>query len=315
MKKTGVVWDERFVRHEMGFSHPESPKRLLAIKEVLDGDSVGKELVHLKPRAATIDELAYIHDKTYIESVKATAGEGGYTYLDPDTLACAHTWEAALFAAGGTIVLVDEVMKGNLKNAFAFVRPPGHHSEKNAAMGFCFFNNIAIGAEYAKRHHNLEKIAIIDFDVHHGNGTQHSFYDREDVFFISVHRSPFYPGSGSANETGEGKGKGTTLNIPLEYGADDDVYKMVFDKHIVPAVLEFGPQFILVSAGYDAHDSDPLGGMRMTTEGFRWIAQTIGDLAEECCGGKVLYVLEGGYDLKALRDSVEATLEEMVGSK
>lgn len=315
MGKTGVIWDERFIRHEMGFSHPESPKRLLVIKEVLDGDGVGKELIHLKPRPATFEELTYIHEKSYVESVKATAGEEGYTYLDPDTIACAHTWEAAEYAAGGTLVLVDEVLKGRLKNAFAFVRPPGHHSEKDQAMGFCFFNNIAIGAEYAKRHHGLERIAIVDFDVHHGNGTQHAFYDREDVLFASVHRAPFYPGTGAANETGSGKGTGATLNVPLEYGADDDVYKAVFDKHIVPAVLKFEPQLILVSAGYDAHDRDPLGGMRMTTGGFRWIAQTIGDMAKECCDGKVVYVLEGGYDLKALRDSIEATLEVMAGAK
>ncbi len=315
MKKTGVLWDERFVRHEMGFSHPESPKRLLVIKEVLDGGGIGKELTHVAARAATKEELMYVHDKSYIESVEATAGEEGYTYLDPDTLACAHTWEAAEYAAGGTLSLVDEVLKGDLTNGFAFVRPPGHHSEKNQAMGFCIFNNIAIAAEHAKRRHGVERIAIVDFDVHHGNGTQQAFYEREDVFFASVHRAPFYPGTGLANETGTGKGKGTTLNIPLEYGADDDVYKTVFDKQIVPAVLNFSPKLILVSAGFDSHDRDPLGGMKMTTDGYRWIATTLSHLANECCGGKVVYVLEGGYDLRALQGSVEATLEVMLSSK
>ena len=314
MRKTAVIWDERFVKHRMGLYHPESPSRLLAIKEVLDGDGVGREVSSLKPRAATIDELCFIHDKTYVERVERTAG-GEMVNLDPDTVACAETWEAARYAAGATMALIDETVKGNITNGFAFVRPPGHHAERDKAMGFCFFNNIAIGAEYAKRNLGVERIAIIDFDVHHGNGTQHAFYDREDVLFASVHRSEFYPGTGFANETGEGKGRGTTLNVPLQYGATDDVYKMVFDKHIVPAVMRFSPQLLLVSAGYDSHERDPLGGMKMTTEGFRWIANTISELAQECCKGKVVYVLEGGYDLKALRESVEATLEVMVGAK
>ena len=298
----------------MGLYHPESPSRLLAIKEVLDGDGIGREVLNLKPRAATNEEICFIHDKTYVESVERTAG-GEMVHLDLDTVACAETWEAARFAAGATMVLIDEAMKGNITNGFAFVRPPGHHAEKDRAMGFCFFNNIAIGAEYARRNSGVERIAIIDFDVHHGNGTQHAFYDREDVFYASVHRSEFYPGTGFANETGAGKGKGTTLNVPLEYGATDDVYKMVFDKHFIPAVMGFRPQLILVSAGYDAHERDPLGGMKMTTEGFRWIADTISELAHECCKGRVVYVLEGGYDLKALRESIEATLEVMVGAK
>lgn len=294
----------------MGLYHPESPSRLLAIKEVLEGDGVGREVSKIEPRAATIEELCNIHDRSYVERIEATAG-GEMVNLDPDTVACADTWDAALYAAGANLVLVDGVMNADIKNGFAFVRPPGHHAERDRAMGFCIFNNIAIAAEYAKKRHKLDRIFIIDFDVHHGNGTQHVFYERGDIFFASIHRSEFYPGSGFPDETGSGKGKGTNLNIPLGYGADDDVYKMVFDKHIVPAVMDFRPQLILVSAGYDAHVRDPLGGMKMTTDGFRWIARTISHLAEECCGGKVVYTLEGGYDLKALRDSVEATLEVM----
>jgi len=314
MKKTGVIWDERFTKHQMGFGHPESPKRLLAINQVLDGDGVGKHLKKLETRHATKEELKFIHEESYIDEVAETA-EKDIVYLDPDTSTCKATWDAAQLAAGAVITLTDAVLKNELTNAFAFVRPPGHHAERNHAMGFCFFNNIAIGAEFAKRRNNIERIAIIDFDVHHGNGTQHAFYDREDVFFASIHRSPFYPGSGLANETGEGEGNGTTLNIPIEYGANDDVYKRIFDKRLIPAVVRFRPQLILVSAGYDAHERDPLGGMKVTTEGFRWISQAIADLAKECCNNKLVFALEGGYDLKALRDSVEASLEVLVAVK
>jgi len=314
MAITGIIWDVRFTKHEMGFGHPESPNRLFAIKEVLDGDGVGVHLKHLETRIATKEELTTIHTAAYVEEVERTAGDC-CTYLDPDTIACSATWDAAQLAAGAVLVLTDEVLSGRLTNAFALVRPPGHHSERNKAMGFCFFNNIAIGAEYAKNKYNLERIAIIDFDVHHGNGTQHSFYDRPDIFFASIHRYPFYPGSGLADEKGAGEGRGTTLNIPLEYGATDDTYKQVFDKQIIPAITKFKPQLILVSAGYDSHERDPLGGMRVTTDGFGWMTQALADIARECCDNKLLFVLEGGYDLKALRDSVETSLEVLVSVK
>jgi acetoin utilization deacetylase AcuC-like enzyme len=314
MPQTGVIWDERFTKHMMGLGHPESPSRLFAIKEVLDGDGVGKEVTHFTPRPATKEEIMYIHDQAYVESVEKTAG-GESVYLDPDTVACADTWMAAQYAAGATMKLIEEVLKGKVRNAFAFVRPPGHHAERNRAMGFCFFNNVAIGAEYALRKLGIKRAAIIDFDVHHGNGTQHAFYDRDDVFYASIHRAPFYPGTGLANETGEGKGKGTNLNIPLESGADDDVYKQAFDKKIIPAVMRFAPEMLLISAGFDPHQRDPLGGMRMTTDGFGWMARALADLATELCTGRHVYVLEGGYDLRALREGVEAALEVMVSQK
>ena len=314
MSVTGVILDARFTKHMMGLGHPESPSRLFAIREVLDGDGVGREVKHLEPRAASKEEIAFIHEPPYIESVKNTAGKEPI-YLDPDTVTCADTWVAAEYAAGAAIVLTEAVANGNIRNGFAFVRPPGHHAERDKAMGFCFFNNIAIAAEYAKCKLGLERIAIVDFDVHHGNGTQHAFYEDGQVFFTSAHRTHFYPGGGLVSETGKGKGQGTTLNIPLDHGADDDIYKRVFDKQILPAVRNFNPQLILVSAGFDPHKLDPLGGMRMTTEGFRWIAQSLFDLAGECCQGKLLYILEGGYNLRALRESVEATLEVFVSAK
>lgn len=311
MGKLAVIWDMRFTRHQMGLGHPENPRRLLAIKEVLDGSGVGKELIHLEPRNATKEEISLIHDEHYIKRIEGTNGVAE-THLDPDTMACAHTWDAAILAAGSAIVGIENVVKGKFSGVFAFVRPPGHHAEHARAMGFCIFNNIAIGAMYAKKSLNLNRIFIIDFDVHHGNGTQNAFYKDEDVFYFSVHRSPFYPGSGLESETGEGNGRGTNLNVPIETGSDDDTYKRVFEKKLIPAVERFRPQIILVSAGFDAHFLDPLGGMKVTTDGFRWMAQTIKDLAKENCKGKQVYLLEGGYDLRALRESVEATLEVMV---
>ncbi len=314
MKKTAVIWDERFTRHMMGIGHPESPSRLFAIKEVLDGAGVGQEVVHVAPREASFEELEYIHDRSYIEVIEKTENKE-CVYLDPDTIACPYTWMASRLAAGAVLALVEMITNDEFRNAFAFVRPPGHHAEKNKAMGFCIFNNVAIGAVHAIRKMGVERVAIVDFDVHHGNGTQHAFYEDESVFYASIHRSNFYPGTGLSEETGIGKGKGTNLNIPLEYGADDDKYKRAFSEKIIPAVCRFKPQLILISAGFDAHEKDPLGGMKVTTEGFAWIGKQLALLAEECCYGRHIYVLEGGYNNLALRQSTEKILEAMIDSK
>ncbi|MFH1874488.1 MAG: histone deacetylase [Pseudomonadota bacterium] len=313
MNKTGIIWDELFTRHSMGLGHPESPSRLLSIKQVLDGDGVGKKVLSVKPRPASIEEMAFVHAKKYISYIESTKDQEN-TILDPDTSANAFTWTAACLAAGAGIILAEQVVAGRLNNAFALVRPPGHHAEQNQAMGFCIFNNIAIAAQYALKKLNIERIFIIDYDTHHGNGTQDAFYENPNVFYFSVHRAHFYPGTGTAEETGKGSGKGFNLNIPLESGATDDVYKKVFDKHLIPAIEEFKPQLILVSAGFDAHVRDPLGGMKATTKGFAWMAETIMQLAQTTCSGKAVFFLEGGYDLKALRDSVEVTLEAMVST-
>lgn len=312
MGKTAIVLDKRYIFHEMGNSHPESPGRLLAIREVLDGDGIGREVVKIEPREAVNEELAWVHDENYIKRIAATAGRE-FTSLDPDTSANAHTWEAAVYAAGGFLQCVEEVCKGHYRNAFAFVRPPGHHAERARAMGFCFFNNIAIGAEWLMKNCGLERIAIVDFDVHHCNGTQHTFYRRPDVFVASVHRFPFYPGSGGANETGEGEGKGATLNVPLHAGAGDDDYRRAFEEKIIPALDRFGPRYLLVSAGFDAHVLDPLGGMKVSTAGFKWMMETLTAFARERCNRKMAVTLEGGYNLKALRGSAEASLEAMAG--
>jgi acetoin utilization deacetylase AcuC-like enzyme len=311
MARTAVIWDERYTRHDMGRYHVESPERLWSIKEVLDGDGVGHEVERLEPREASRDELAYIHDAGYIERIAATDGKE-QVFLDSDTSTCPDSWKAALLAAGGAMETADRVCSRDAKNAFAFVRPPGHHAERDRSMGFCFFNNIAIAAEHILRRGAAERIAIIDIDVHHGNGTQRAFYDRGDVFFSSIHRGNFYPGSGYAEEAGTDEGKGATLNLPLDSGADDEDYKRAFDSSIVPAVHKFDPELIMVSVGFDAHMRDPLGGMKVSTEGFRWMARTLAYMAKDYCDGKLMMILEGGYDLTALRDGSEVMLEELV---
>ncbi len=310
MVATAVVWDSRYTFHEMGYLHPETPRRLISIKEVLDGDGVGKVLSRLESRQADDEELCWVHDENYVRRIKNTAGIE-HTALDPDTSANAYTWEAAVFAAGGFLRCCEEVQGGRAKNAFAFVRPPGHHAEHARAMGFCFFNNIAIGAEWLRRVAGLTRVAIVDFDVHHCNGTQHTFYKRGDVFVSSIHRYPFYPGTGAADERGEGDGAGATLNVPLEAGADDDDYKRALCDAIAPAIEKFAPEMILVSAGYDPHRDDPLGGMRVSTAGFKSIMETLLSLAKLTCGGKLAVTLEGGYNIKAERDAVEVQLEAM----
>ncbi len=308
---TGIILDSRYLLHDMGRYHVESPDRLVAIQEVIDGDGVGMELTRLDPREATRDELALIHDRSYIEGIALTEGRMPMM-LDPDTSTNMHTWKAATLAAGGAIVCAEEVCARTVNNAFAFVRPPGHHAERAHAMGFCIFNNIAIAAAHLIERTLAQRVAIVDIDVHHGNGTQHAFYARDDVFFASLHRSPFYPGSGAPDEAGVGKGRGTTLNIPMPTGSEDDAYRRVFDRAIIPAVQAYAPDIILVSVGFDAHVLDPLGGMRVTTDGYRWMARTLGAMAREFSGGKLMLILEGGYDLTALKEGSEAMLEEMV---
>ena len=311
MLQTNVLWDDRFTYHEMGYLHPETPRRLMAIKTVLDGDGVGKVVGHLESRAATMDELALVHDPQYIKRVQDTAGKT-FTAFDPDTSANAYTWEAASFSAGGTLNCLEAVHAGKVKNAYAFVRPPGHHAERAVAKGFCFFNHAAIGAEWLIAEKRLSRVAVIDFDVHHCNGTQQAFYSRPDVFVASVHRFPFYPGTGAAEEVGEGEGRGATLNIPLDEGATDDDYARALEGDIFPAIERFRPEILIVSAGYDSHVNDPLGGMKMSTRGYRRLMEGLVGLANHCCAGKMVVVLEGGYDIRAVRESVEAQLEVMV---
>jgi acetoin utilization deacetylase AcuC-like enzyme len=278
---------------------------------MLEQSGLDRRMDEVSVRKATWEEIGRVHDRDYIEAVAKTPGQGG-VYLDGDTFAGPESYDASLLAAGGLLEAAEQVMAGELQSAFAMVRPPGHHAERDYAMGFCIFNNIAVAAEHLIHRHGLKRVAIVDFDVHHGNATQHMFYDRSDVFFISTHRYPFYPGTGAASEKGRGAGAGYTLNFPMSQGCGDEEYRQVFREKLIPALREYKPQFILVSAGFDAHLRDPLGGMGVTQEGFGFMADEIQKVAQEFCGGKTVYTLEGGYDLQGLSESVKKVLEILI---
>ena len=312
MAKTGIVKDERYLNHQMGDYHPESPQRLEVIYDMLKDPDMEGHFKEVPVRRAEKDELLLVHSPDYVARIAATEGKE-YTYLDPDTQASPGSYEAALLAAGGLCQAVSMVHSGELTNAFALVRPPGHHAEKDRAMGFCLFNNVAVGARYAQEHLKLRRVLVVDWDLHHGNGTQHSFEDDPSILYFSTHQYPYYPGSGSFSETGTGKGEGFTVNVPLSVGCGDGEYVGIFEKIFKPIALEFGAEIILVSAGFDIYMGDPLGGMDVTPSGFAALTRSIMEIADSCCGGKVVMTLEGGYNLQGLRDSVMAVLKELAG--
>jgi len=305
--KVGLVYDPIYLKHDTG-EHVENASRLEAIISHLEESGLKKQLTPIKPRAASVEELSLVHTKQHISHIQDVAKRGG-GWLDADTVMSPDSYEVALYAAGGAIVATEAVMEGKVNSAFAPVRPPGHH-----AMGFCLFNNIAIAAEHALIKYKLERVLIIDFDVHHGNGTQEIFYDRPEVMYISTHEYPFYPGTGGVGETGRGAAKGTTVNIPLPAGCGDNEYLSVFEQIIIPAAKKFKPQLVLVSAGYDAHWADELALMQLSVSGFREMARVIRGLADELCEGRLLFALEGGYNLSALAASVKATLDVLLGN-
>jgi acetoin utilization deacetylase AcuC-like enzyme len=312
MAHTGIVKDNRYMDHVANTYHPESHQRLEVLYRMLQETEMKGKFIEVQPRMATREELELIHVPRYIQLVASTAGQA-CTMLDPDTYACSKSYETAKLAAGGTLVAVDRVLGGELDNAFAFVRPPGHHAESNRAMGFCLFNNVAIAAGYALKTHKLRKALIIDWDLHHGNGTQHSFYERADVLYFSTHQFPYYPGTGYVNEVGSGTGKGFTVNVPLSPGPGDAEYMQIFEDILEPIAMEYKPDVVFVSAGFDIYYQDPLGGMQVTPEGFANLAKIVLEFAKETCKGKVIFVLEGGYHLDGLRDSVKDVLKTMRG--
>ncbi|RJO68870.1 MAG: histone deacetylase, partial [Myxococcales bacterium] len=246
-------------------------------------------------------------------SLAGTAGTSYPVRLDPDTSATAHSFEAACAAVGGGIALIDAVLDGRVDNGFALPRPPGHHALPHRSMGFCLFNNIAIAAEHLVRRRGQKRVAVVDFDVHHGNGTQDAFYERPDVLFCSSHQWPFYPGSGRAQEIGEGAGQGFTLNMPLPYGVEDEPFLGLWTRGVIPVLKEYAPEFILVSAGYDAHRADPIGGMQLTSELYGRLSKTLVETAQEVCGGRIVFFLEGGYHLQALAESVAYGVRALLG--
>jgi acetoin utilization deacetylase AcuC-like enzyme len=303
--RTGFVYHRDYLRHDMGSGHPESPERLRAIVSRLEATGSLNRLAKIQPLAAGEEWIAQVHATDYIQCLKATAPTSGRVALDPDTALSPGTLAAAFLAVGGLLSAADAIVAGRIDNAFCAVRPPGHHAERNRAMGFCFFNNIAIAARYLQRHHGVDRVLIVDWDVHHGNGTQHSFYADPSVLFFSTHQYPHYPGTGHASERGEPPAEGLTINVPMTAGQGDKEYQEVFERVLVPAADRFKPDFVLVSAGFDAHRDDPLASMALTEEGYGALTRIIMGIAKKHCQGRILSSLEGGYNLTALGASVE----------
>ena len=301
-----LVTSDVFADHTPPPGHPERPERAEAMQAVaMRWSSAGGRI--LTPRSATDEELLRVHDAAYIESVKSTRGRA--TMLDPDTFTSPETEEVARMAAGAVVVAVDHVLDGATRSrAMVLVRPPGHHAEADRAMGFCFYNSIAVGAA-AARVRGLERVAIVDYDVHHGNGTQAMFYGDPSVLFISSHQYPFYPGTGAATEIGDEAGRGYTVNFPMEAGAADADFDLVYEEAVIPVLEAFRPQLLLVSAGFDAHERDPLGGMRMTSSGFANLTTRLVAAADRLCDGRVVFATEGGYDTSALADCCKLVID------
>jgi acetoin utilization deacetylase AcuC-like enzyme len=308
---TLILTDRRFLEHDAGPSHPESPARLKAILGDLERAPPTGVVIEV-PRPATAEEIDAVHSQTHRQMLQGLAGTRAR--LDPDTATSERSWEAAVLAAGASVGAVEAVWTGRMQNAFALVRPPGHHAERAHAMGFCLLNNAAIAAEAALRL-GARRVLVLDWDVHHGNGTQNIFAARPDVLYMSAHQYPFYPGSGAPTEVGVGAGKGFTVNCALPGGQNDADYGAVFHDLFLPAARAFAPDLVLVSAGFDAHERDPLADMLVSERGFAAMGSAIAALARETCGGKLVLLLEGGYDLPALTTSVRACLEILADRK
>ncbi len=302
--------DEIYLRHLTGGGHPESPDRLRAIHSILSEAGAPDLCRRVEPREASDEEIALVHSTDHIRRLAADVPEGHLVYLDPDTPLSHESYRVARMAVGGVLRAVDLVMEG--ARGLALPRPPGHHAERDRAMGFCLFNNVAVAARYAQRTLGAKKVLIADWDLHHGNGTQQAFYADPSVLYFSTHQFPYYPGSGSWEETGTGDGIGFTVNVPLPPGQGDAEYTAVYDRVLRPIALDFAPDLVLVSAGFDTYHLDPLGGMRVTEEGYRAMAGILAGIADTCCDGRICIVLEGGYHLEGLARSVKAVLETLL---
>jgi acetoin utilization deacetylase AcuC-like enzyme len=309
MRRIGIVTDPLFRAHDPGPHHPECPARLEVLEALLAGEDF-RDAVRIPTRPASEDEIARVHTPALLRAVAASA-DRPYTRYDPDTAASAATFAAARNAAGSAIALADAVMEAGVDCGFAALRPPGHHAEADRAMGFCFFNNVAIVARHLQARHGLQRVLIVDWDVHHGNGTQHSFYADSAVMYASLHQYPFYPGTGAASEVGSGSGAGFTLNVPMPAGAGHHDYMAAFRELLLPVAREFSPQFVLVSAGFDAHRDDPLAAVELDESSFGRMTDALSAVADEHCGGRIVLLLEGGYSLDALGRSVHATLDAL----
>ena len=315
MRRTGYVFAQRYLLHDPGAWHPERPDRLRAIHRALEAGDLLELLVRLRPDYAPIEWVERLHTPDYIKRFQQACEQGREIFMVADCGICRDSYQTALLAVGGVMLAVEAVMGGQVDNAFCAVRPPGHHAERDRAMGFCFFNNVALGAVYALEHFGLERVAIIDWDVHHGNGTQNIFLEDPTVFYFSIHEHPtfLYPGTGRRWEIGKGKGEGATLNAPMAPGAGDAEYRTTFEQMLEPAVERFRPEIILVSAGFDAHRDDPLADLQVTEEGFRFMTRHLLALADRFCGGKVVSILEGGYETSSLTSCIEIHVRELLG--
>jgi acetoin utilization deacetylase AcuC-like enzyme len=314
MNKTGFLYDKRYQLHTTGEFHPEVPDRLPSVYSGIKEAGLLAQLVLIPASMPDMKWIESVHDQNYIERFEAACSTGKSVFDSPDNQMCSFSYETALLAVGGILETVRQVMDGQLNNAFCAVRPPGHHAEINRAMGFCYFNNIAIAARYVQREWNIDRVGIVDFDVHHGNGTQHIFEDDPSVFYYSIHQHPSfaYPGTGREFEYGKNSGHGFTKNSPVLPGQGDQEYRHLIQSDLLPAFAEFKPEVILASAGFDAHSDDDMSDIKLSTDGFSWIAQQLVDMANHYADGRLVSILEGGYSLKRLpelaRNHVEILL-------
>ena len=302
------------MRHITSMGHPEQPERLAAIERLFEERGLSRECQMIDPTPATREDLLQNHSRRYLDHLMQACVEGD-PYVDTtDCPVSAESYHIAKLACGGVIKAADLVQRGNLKNAFCAVRPPGHHAEYGRAMGFCLINNVAVTARYLLARYGLERILILDWDMHHGNGTFHAFEETDQVFFCSLHGHPnvFYPGTGRAEERGKGYGEGFSLNIPLWPGTSDHDYRLAFEQQFLPEADKFAPQFILISAGFDAHRDDPLSAFELETETFGWMTAQVCSLAKKHCGGKIVSALEGGYNLRTLAECAALHVETLL---
>jgi len=312
MGRVGIVTHSAYLEHDMGPNHPESPERLRAILAQLESSGIMSKLTRIEPRKAGKEWITRIHDPAYVKRLEETAPTTGYAALDPDTSMSPGSLPAAYLAAGGAMAAVDAIMDNQVDQVFCAVRPPGHHAEASRAMGFCLFNNVAIAARYIQERHGLQRVLIVDWDVHHGNGTQHVFENDSSVLFFSTHQYPHYPGTGAERERGRGDGEGATINVPMNGGQGDEAYSEVFQNVLVPAAQAFKPEFVLISAGFDAHKDDPLASMAITDSGYGKLTRLVSDIANVHCHGRMVACLEGGYNLRALAASVEQHMQALM---
>jgi acetoin utilization deacetylase AcuC-like enzyme len=312
--KTALVYHPIFLKHDTGLHHPERASRLKSILRKLKKTHLFDKLESIQPEKADEKDIMLVHSRDYIMRIKEICSglDGRSANLDPDTVVSKDSYEAALFAAGAVKKGIDLIFERDIDNAFCMVRPPGHHAGSSKAMGFCIFNNIAIGARYVQKRYGLTRILIIDWDVHHGNGTEEIFYQDPGVFYISLHQYPHYPGTGSSDSIGTGKGKGFNLNLPMKAGSGDREYIEAFQESIIPRIEDFKPEFILISAGFDGHRDDPLSSINLTENGYYEITRIIKEAAGLYSKSRIISVLEGGYNLFSLAGSVHSHLKVLI---